>query len=143
VPTFVRFQSAVPNRHARFPGVFALVNGLGRGGLLTPEDHAWWVVENARADSLYPDPSTVDPTCYDRAVNPGARAWFKDSADELLDLTADYLRLLDRYGVPWVELRSAWPGGVVYEDEVQIVAVPYTYAEHWQLTGAPPAPALS
>lgn len=49
---FVRFQSAVPNRHGRFPGVFALTNGLGRGGVLSPQDHNWWVAENARADAL-------------------------------------------------------------------------------------------
>jgi hypothetical protein len=138
VPTFVRFQSAVPNRHGRFPGIFALANGLGRGGLLSPEDHDWWLIENARGDALYTDPSTVDPACYDRAVNPGARAWFKETAHELLAMTADYLRLLDRYRVPWVELRSASPGRIVYEDDVQVVAVPYTHAEDWRL----PAPAV-
>ena len=128
MPRFVRFQSAVPNRHGRFPGVFALTNGLGRGGLLSPEDHAWWREENARADALYPDPSTVDPSCYDRAINPGARAWFKDTAHDLLELTAEYLRLLDRYGVPWVELRSSSPGRILYEDDVQVVALPYPAA---------------
>jgi hypothetical protein len=48
VTSFVRYQSAVPNRCGRHPGVFAL--------------------------------ATVDPTCYDRERNPGARAWFKETA---------------------------------------------------------------
>ena len=130
---FRRFESAVPNRHGRHPGVFALANGLGRGGLLSPADHAWWVAENARGDALYTDPSTVDPTCYDRDVNPGARAWFKAGATELLEITQAYLDLLDRYGVRWVELRTSSPGRVVYEDDVQVVTVPYDHANHWPL----------
>ena len=128
---FRRFQSAVPNARGTFPGVFALANGLGRGGRLSSGDQAWWAAANARGDALYPDPSTIDATCYDRQLNPGARAWFKASATELLAITADYLELLDRYGVPWVELRSAWPGRLVYEDDVQVVAVPYMHAADW------------
>lgn len=125
---FRRFQSAVPNRRGTFPGVFALANGLAHGGRLSPADHAWWKASNRRCHELYTDPSTVAPQCYDRTINPGARAWFKEeSAAELLDLTAGYLALLDRYAVRWVELRTSSPGRITYEDEVQVVAVPYTY----------------
>jgi hypothetical protein len=138
VPTFRRFQSAVPNRRGTFPGVFALANGLAWGGVLTPDDHAWWAAENQRGDELYTDPSTVDAACYDRALNPGARAWFKDTASDLIALTAAYLSLLDRYGVPWVELRSASPGRILYEDAVQVVAVPYTYTADWWLPATRP-----
>ncbi|MEH3088457.1 MAG: hypothetical protein PGN24_02270 [Microbacterium arborescens] len=35
---FVRFQSMVPNRRGRFPGVFALVNGLASQGMLSLDD---------------------------------------------------------------------------------------------------------
>jgi hypothetical protein len=100
VRTYRRFQSAVPNRRGTFRGVFGLANGLARQGLLSPEDHAWWVAENQRGDELYTDPSTVDPTCYDRTADPGARAWFKAAASHLIAVAADYLNLLDRYGVP-------------------------------------------
>ncbi|MCU1671025.1 MAG: hypothetical protein JWP40_3952 [Blastococcus sp.] len=133
--TYRRFQSAVPNRRGTFPGVFGLTNGLARQGLLSPEDHAWWAAENKRGDELYTDPSTVDPTCYDRTANPGARAWFKATASHLIAVAADYLNLLDRYGVPWVELRSASPGRILYEDDVQVVAVPYTYPADWRVPG--------
>jgi hypothetical protein len=139
VPEFVRFQSAVPNRRGRFPGVFGLANGLGRNGLLTAEDHAWWAAENARGDALYPDPSTVDPACYDRDLNPGARAWFRTTATELIAIAAEYLALLDRYGVRWVELRTTAPGRITYEDDVQVVAVPYDHATDWPF---PPRPDL-
>ena len=128
---FVRFQSAVPNRHGRFPGVFALANALAAEGLLSPADAAWWAAENTRGDALYTDPSTVDPRCYDRTVNPGARSWFKGTATELLDVATGYLALLDRHGDRWVELRTGSPGRVVYEDEVQVVAVPYEHGTDW------------
>ena len=131
---FLRFQSAVPNRHGRHPGVFALANGLAAEGRLSPRDRAWWVGANPRCDELYPDPSGADPRCYDPVANPGARSWFKAAATDLLTVTADYLALLDRYGVPWVELRTAWPGRVVYDDAVQVVAVPYRHPDDWPLT---------
>ncbi|UIJ35621.1 hypothetical protein [Allobranchiibius sp. GilTou73] len=49
-------------------------------------------------------------------------------------MTTDYLRLLDRYDVPWVQLRTAHPGRVVYQDDVQVVAVPFEYPAAWPLT---------
>jgi hypothetical protein len=67
----------------------------------------------------------VAPGCCDSARNPGTRSWFKATATELLVVAEEYLELLDRYRVPWVELRSSSPGRVVYEDEVQVVAVPH------------------
>lgn len=133
---FTRFQSAVPNRLGTFPGVFALVNGLGREGTLDPADEAWRRRTNDRITALYLDPTTVDPTCYDQQINPGARAWFRCTATHLLDLTVEYLAVLDRYSVPWVELSTRSPGTVVYADDVQVVAVPYRYPDDWLLRAA-------
>lgn len=45
-----------------------------------------------------------------------------------------YCALLDRYDVAWVELRTAHPGRIGYEDEVQVVAMPFTHEERWPLT---------
>lgn len=91
---------------------------------------------NRLCDELYTDPSTVAPTCYDSVTNPGARAWFKGTAHELIAITAGYLALLDRYGIPWMELRTTSPRRVTYEDDVQVVAVPHTFAEDWPLSRA-------
>ena len=126
-----RFESAVPNQRGTHPGVFALANGLAGDGRLCAVDFAWWEETNARATKAYIDPTTVRPDCYDTATNPGARSWFKESAVNLIEMTSGYLRLLDRYGVPWVELRTAHPGRVTYEDNVQVVAVPLGYPEDW------------
>lgn len=122
---YLRFQSPVPNTGGHHPGVFALANGLGRGGHLSPADHDWWQASNARCEAAYTDPSTVDPTCYDQQLNPGAHAWFRADATHLLDLVTGYLELLDRYAVPWEERRTSDPGRVVYADDVQVVVVPH------------------
>lgn len=131
MPGFVRYQSAVPNRRGAWPGVFGLANGLASDGRLTAEDQAWWAAANARATAAYTDPSTVDPDCYHPVANPGARAWFRHSATELLELTSGYLDLLDRYELPWVELRTSTPGRIVFEDHVQVVAVPFRFPDDW------------
>lgn len=135
---FVRFQSAVPNRRGRFPGVFALANGLRDTGRLTDTDRRWLAAANERAEGMYVDPSTVEPGCFDDIRHPGARSWFRTGAADLLTMSAEYLDLLDRYGVGWVELRTDHPGRTTYEDDVQIVAVPPAYPADW-----PFAPAVS
>lgn len=133
---YIRFQSAVPNRHGRYPGVFAMANGLARSGLLGPADGERLRAANAWMEIAYPDPTTITPDCYDPHANPGARAWFKGAASDLLEATRGYLSLLDRSGVGWVELRTAHPGRIVHEDAVQVVAVPYTYPDDWPLVSS-------
>lgn len=140
MPDFVRFQSAVPGRAGLFPGVFALANGLARHGRLSPADLDWWRSANARLSASYVDPTAVEPGCYDAGVNPGARAWFRRRASAQIGLTRDYLRLLDRYGVGWVELTTSSPGRIVYADDVQVVAVPYAYEQDWPLREGPLTP---
>lgn len=110
-----------------------MANGLARNGLLGPAAGEWLRVANAYMEIAYPDPTTITPDCYDPHENPGARAWFKGDASDLLEATRGYLDLLDRSGVRWVELRTAHPGRVVHEDAVQVVAVPYTYSGDWPL----------
>lgn len=128
---FVRYQSQVPNRRGAFPGIFAMANGLRDGGLLSANDLAWIRRQNEHGDRAYTDPSTVAPNTYSATENPGARAWFKEDASELLEMAIRYTRLLDRYGVPWAELRTRNPGRIVYEDEVQVVAVPFAHETDW------------
>lgn len=127
----IRFQSMVPNRRGNYPGVFALTNGLASTNMLSPMDADWVRASNDRANAAYTDPTTVVTDCYDAIINPGARSWFKASARDLLTLTRGYLDLLDRYGVRWVELRTRTVGRAVYEDDVQVVAVPFTYPDDW------------
>ncbi|WP_212591311.1 hypothetical protein [Brachybacterium timonense] len=130
---FIRFQSAVPNGRGTYPGIFAMANGLRDAGLLHDDDARWVQRENALGNRSYTDPSTVIADCYDGRPNPGARSWFKDTAVGLVQMAYRYTALLDRYGVPWVELRTERPGRIVYDDDVQVVAVPFTHEADWPL----------
>ena len=125
---YVRYQAAQANANGNFPGVFGLVNGLRRRGELTAEQEEFLRVNNAWYNAAYIDPSTVDPTVYDREVNPGARAWFKAEATHLEERLPGYLALLDAHGVRWERLTSDDPGRVVYEDADQVIVVPHSSA---------------
>ena len=124
---YLRFQSPHRNDRGRFTGVFGLVNNLARQGRLSEEQEAFRRLNNKWYDAAYTDPSTVDPTVYDDEVNPGAAAWFKPSATHLLARVPGYLEILSAHGVDCQVLRSTDPGRVVYEDDVQIVVVPYAH----------------
>lgn len=114
-----------------------MANGLRDGGLLSDADSEWLKGANIKATATYPDPTTVTADCYDPELNPGARSWFRAESLQLLEMTAEYLNLLDRNGVSWMVLRTRNPGRIVYEDAVQVVAVPQTYEEHWPFRAAP------
>nr|WP_218883806.1 hypothetical protein [Allobranchiibius huperziae] len=108
-----------------------MANGLAKEHLLRSHDAEWLRSANARASAAYADPSLTGSGCYDLDRFPGARAWFKATATHLLEMTGEYLELLDRYDVPWVELRTTHPGRVVYLDDVQAVAVPLAHPADW------------
>ncbi|MEU8487499.1 hypothetical protein [Streptomyces sp. NPDC048641] len=120
---FVRFQAVTPNERGHFTGVFGLVNRLGRAGRLSEEQERFRLENNAWYDLAYPDPSKTDPSVYDPAVNPTATAWFKPTATHLIERVGGYLEILAAHGVECRLVRSADPGQVIYEDEVQIVVV--------------------
>jgi hypothetical protein len=122
---FVRYQASVPNGRGSYPGIFALANGLAKDGKLSSQDWDSWRSANDYYDAAYTDPSTVDRSIYDRAINPGAQSWFKCSAAHLLTGVEFYTDLLTRYDVRWQVLYSDDPGRVLYEDDVQIVVAPY------------------
>ncbi|MFF3772073.1 hypothetical protein [Streptomyces sp. NPDC002232] len=122
---YVRFQAPHRNSRGHFTGVFGLVNNLARDGRLSDEQESFRRSNNSWYDAAYTDPSTVDPQVYDGKVNPGAAAWFKSSATHLIARVSGYLEILSAHGVDCQTVRSADPGRIVYEDDVQIVVVPY------------------
>jgi hypothetical protein len=71
---FVRFQSPTPNRHGWCPGVFGLVNGLAFDGLLTAEEERFRRTNNDWYNANVVNPTDVDPTVYDRVLNPCSMA---------------------------------------------------------------------
>ncbi|WP_205327618.1 hypothetical protein [Glycomyces sp. YM15] len=125
---YVRFQSAHRNQRGYFTGVFGLINTLAKQGKLTDEQESFRRSNNDWYNAAYPDPSTVDPTVYDHEVHAGAAAWFKPSATHLLERVPGYLEILTAHDVECETVRSADPGRVIYEDEVQVVVVPHSRA---------------
>jgi hypothetical protein len=65
---------------------------------------------------MYANPTSVQTDCLDPILSRGARSRFRASASELLLFTRGCLDL---------------PGRITYEDEVQVVAVPFAYSEGW------------
>ncbi|MFF0769406.1 hypothetical protein ACFYUK_10965 [Nonomuraea wenchangensis] len=92
----------MPNRRGTYPGVFGLVNALAKQGRLSDAEEAFRLENNAWYEANFTDPATVDPTVYDRAVNPEAAAWFKASAGHLIRRVPGYLAILAAHGVECV-----------------------------------------
>lgn len=121
---YIRWQAAQPNRHGQKPGVFALANGLAKRGKLSDQDLAWWRASNDWYNAACPNPADVNPDVYNSTVHPGATAYFKTSAAYLLERIPGYLDLLDKHGVTFECLRTDTPDHIIYEDPVQVLAVP-------------------
>ena len=120
----VRWRGREPSRRGLLPGVFALVNGLFSDGLLDDDDVVFRETHNAWYHEHLTVPTDVDPTVYDRALNPGAVAWFTSTATACVARLPGYLAVLDRHRIAWECVRTTDPGLVVYEDELQVVARP-------------------
>lgn len=101
---YVRYQARHPDERGRFLGAFMLVNTLARQGRLTAEQERFRRTNNDWYDAAYPNAATMDPTVYDRVINPGAAAWFTSSAVHLLARIDGYLRILTDHEVPWERL---------------------------------------
>lgn len=126
---YIRYESCVPNSHGRFPGVFALVNGLARNGTLALEDYSLWKKRNAELDMTYPQPGI-----YQELNDKSLTSWFREeNAQELLTAIKFYIQILDKYGVPWRKVISNNPGEFVYSDQYQVVVRPFTYENHWKI----------
>jgi len=123
---YVRFEGTTVNSRGTNPGVFALANGLAHSGKLSFDDYALWRENNDWMNAAYADPSKIDGTLFDRSINPRTECWFRTSAQHLVTRVHEYLALLDRYGVRWIERREDEPGRILYEDDVQIVVAPFS-----------------
>jgi hypothetical protein len=122
--TFVRFQALEVGQRDLHTGVFGLVNTLAKQGRLTQDEERFRRENNDWYDANYTNPSDIDPLVYDHDVNPGAVAWFKESAIHLIERVEGYLIILAMHGVACRQVESEDPGRVIYEDDDQIVVVP-------------------
>jgi hypothetical protein len=121
---FVRFEAVALGPRGIHTGVFGLVNGLAKEGSLTEDEEQFRRSNNDWYDATYTNPADVDPLVYDRDTNPGAVAWFKESAAHLIGRVDGDLAILAAHGVACHRVESENPGRVIYEDADQVVVVP-------------------
>ncbi len=122
---FIRFVTA--ERHPPYghrTGVFQAAYRLARCDQTAPdvrrqlEDTLSWF----RTNLPVPDRFTAsrDPAAVESCVS-----WLRADAVDHLHRLREVVTLLDREGIATEELRTARPGYVVYEDNVQVVALPF------------------
>lgn len=119
--SLIRYQALRQSASGRFPGVFALVNRLGLDDQLSDGDRQWWRSNNLWFEDQLTNPFKIDPSMSDRSVHPHTSSWFRADATRFLERTRGYLDILNRYHVPWVELRGETVGPALYADEHQVV----------------------
>ncbi|MGW7619685.1 hypothetical protein ACWGLG_28335 [Streptomyces antimycoticus] len=132
---YVRFQGTARSPRGHFPGVFALANGLARAGRLSAEEHRFWRAGNDWFNANFANPSEVDPSVYDPELNPGAVAWFKTTAPELIARVDGYLKILALHDVACERIESSNPGKIIYEDPDQVVVTPRAHKTPWAHEG--------
>jgi len=106
-------------------GIFRVAGALRRSGCLTAPDAARlteiesWFDENLRKPTRFARSRTHHP----RAV---AISWFKSGAREHIRRMNAMRQLLETYGYTIEMLKTRRPGYVVYEDEAQVAAKPFS-----------------
>ena len=122
---FVRFVVAEKDpRTGHEQGIFTALYALEREGKLTAHELEWfravetWLNEHLRAPERLAWSSR--PNAPQRAIS-----WLRMSATTHLAKMRELVALLEHKDVPVQECRTERPGYVVYEDEHQVVAMPF------------------
>ena len=124
--TFVRFAVATRDDTSdQQQGIFTALYALEHAGALLPHEQQWfadiarWFNTNlARPRRLA---WSSRPNAPKRAIS-----WLKLSATEHVTRMRELVALLEHKDVAVEEFRTDKPGSIVYEDEHQVSAVPFT-----------------
>jgi hypothetical protein len=124
---YLRFVIASKNADSGVrEGLFQVAGRLARSGTLPVHDQA-------RLDDLreWFGGHLAVPERFTRTRNASHKktrgiSWFKDTADEYVRRMRELASILDDHGVTVEVLESSRPGYVTYEDEVQVVAEPFS-----------------
>ena len=122
---FVRF--VVTERHESSDqerGVFSALDDLERRGELAAYELEWFQVTEAWFNKHLRRPDrfawSSRPNAPERAIS-----WLKLSATNHVRRMRELVALLEHKDIPVRELRTERPGYVVYEDDHQVVAIPF------------------
>jgi hypothetical protein len=128
---FVRFVTAeLDDESHKELGVFHAAGTLRDSGLLSQAEEALlqeirdWFNINLEKPKRF---TSAKPPYYRRRQN--GISWFKDSAGGRIGKMREMVALLKHHDVPVRMIKTTRPGYVVYEDEFQIVAVPFADSE--------------
>jgi hypothetical protein len=125
---YLRFVVAeIDTDSERALGVFHAVRDLRDAGKLYPHEEdqhdmaRWWFNVNLERPVRF----TAAKAPFHRKKN-RALCWFKDTATEHLAQVREFVAILQNHGVHVRTLKAKRVGYVVYEDEYQIVAQPFS-----------------
>ncbi len=123
---FVRFViSDVDRDSGRRQGLFQRAYALRQSHELSSDQH-----EQLDQALTWIDAHLKIPDRFTRGRRKGesglAISWFKDSADDHIRQMRIVCRILDEHGIPTEMITSNRPGYVVFEDQCQIAAVPFS-----------------
>jgi hypothetical protein len=124
---FLRFVTAQMHEESHKEiGVFQAAYRLRDNDMLSDEEEAIlqgirdWFNRNLEKPTRF---TTAKPPYYRKRQN--GISWFKHSAREHIGKIREMVALLKRHDVPVRMIKSARPGYIVYEDDFQVVAVPF------------------
>ena len=105
-------------------GIFQATGDLRDTGKLSDAERAWADAAFAWFNEHLPRPQSFTGS---KRHNARARAvsWFRSTAREHLRQAQSLVALLEQQGVAVERLETDRPGYVVYEDEFQVVALPF------------------
>ena len=122
---FLRF--IISERHARSDretGIFSALYALEDRGELRAGEIEWFHESERWLNKNLPRPTrlawSARPNAPERALS-----WFRDTAVEHVSRVRALCELLEHKGIAVTELRTEKPGYVVYQDEYQVVAMPF------------------
>jgi hypothetical protein len=107
-------------------GVFQAVYRLRDNGALSAGEEETlqaireWFNKNLDKPTRF---TTSKPPYYRKRQN--GISWFKDSANEHISKIREIVNLLERHEVRVQMIKSERPGYIVYQDNFQVVAVPF------------------
>src|SRR5262245_6426235 len=122
---FIRFTTRTPTEHGSvLAGIFAAVGELRRSETLEPIDSLELDEVERWFERRLREPSRFSLRHRIREPRVGV-CWFRDTARKHLARAYELIEVLSRYGIHVDRVETTRPGVVIWEDEHQIVAVPY------------------
>lgn len=123
---YVRFVThQIDSDSGRRKGLFAAAKALRESGRLSEVDEARLNVAQGWFNENLPVPTRFSVSRRPHSQNQ-AISWFRDTATEAIDRIRDYAAVLEDYGIVVEMIRTTRPGFVVYEDDWQVAAYPFS-----------------